>query len=256
MGLSNPETKRGSPSPSTQLQGHPKPPQDSGWWPPAPAAPERLPTLCARAKVVPSAPWGFWGPPALSRGGARSIPSATPHLAAPSGLPCIPVAGKRLHLQPRLYPHILRQVGPSVQGPPVCQPRDPPFPQEPSQGRLSPWISDAPTKPARPQVSPRAPGLKPGCDLRIESGTLLLPPGVIKQGFGLSLKRRRCSTPAVPPRSAAACRHPALAISGKAASSAQLSERERENPGLGGSQGLGEVPKTAGARFSPTTPFP
>lgn len=41
-------------------------------------------------------------------------------------------------------------------------------------------------KPSRPQVSPRAPGLKPGCNLCIESGTL--PAGVIKQGFGLSLK--------------------------------------------------------------------
>lgn len=222
-------------------------------------------TCCSRMASHPlrqgkggaQCPTGVLGTPCSQQ---RGCPEHTQCYSPPSSTirtaphPC--GGEKAAHLQPHLYPHILQQVGPSVQGPPVCQPRDPPFPQEPSQGRLSPWSSDAPTKPARPQVSPRAPGLKPGCDLRVESGTLLLPPGVIKQGFGLSLKRRRCSTPAVPPRSAAACRHPALAISGKAASSAQLSERERENPGLGGSQGQGEVPKTAGTRFSPTSPFP
>lgn len=58
----------------------------------------------------------------------------------------------------------------------MCQPWGLVFPQGLSQGKLSPQSSDAPAKPAHPRASPRAPGLKSGCDLRIESGTLLLPP--------------------------------------------------------------------------------
>lgn len=57
-----------------------------------------------------------------------------------------------------------------------------------------------PSWPVLPRASPKAPSLKPGCDLHIRSGTLLLPSiPVIKEAFGLSPKRRHRSTLAVPP---------------------------------------------------------
>lgn len=167
-----PQNQGGSPIPSTQLQGHPKPPQDSGRWPSTPAAPGWLPTLCARAR-------GFWGPPAL-RGGAQSMLSTAPHLAAPSGLPCIPVAGKGLLLHPCLCPASSSEQDRACRdhraAALVCQPRDPAFLQELSQSGLSPRSSNAPAKPACPRASPRAPGLKPSCNLHVKSGTRLLPP--------------------------------------------------------------------------------
>lgn len=140
---------------------------------------DRFPPSAPGQGWYPATLQGFWGRLAAGKG----VHGA--HLALLPSQQHIPVAGKRLLLQPRLCPCILWRAGAPTHSP-VCQPRDVAFLQE---QRCS-------SKPARSQASPRAPGLKPVCDLCIQSGTLLLPPGIIKQGFGLRLRQKHRSTPA------------------------------------------------------------
>jgi len=257
LGLPCPETKAGFPKP---LHPAPEPPENSGRSPSSTPCFGKASHPPCQGKGGAQHPHGGFGDShyqqtrCLGRTQRCSPPGSTTR-AAPH-----PRSGeKAASTAPLLCPCIRQRAGPSVQGPPTRSSGVPAWKSGFPAGSI-PGLAEPPeqrrSSQVRNQASPRAPGLKPGCDLRIESGILLLPAGVIKQGFGLSLKRRRCSTPGEPPRSAAACRHPALAISSKAASSARLSERERETQGWGwgGEPRRGGSPKPQSAGSSPPSP--